>query len=138
MWGKRSVSSALGGRAGSSVRICRKYSHGFSACRFADAAKLNSTAAGFKPTSPAICNQLRGPIALPTGKTAPLPDLGTLEDRTIVLFPGHFGILNPGGASTTSKSAPFTFLSSTCKFGIRSSGATEMAHSIPLSATNAP
>ena len=42
------------------------------------------------------------------------------------------------GATTTSKAEPLTRRSSSCRFGILGSGATEMAHSIPLSATNIP
>ena len=42
------------------------------------------------------------------------------------------------GAMTTSKSAPLIFRSSSCRTGRRGSGATEMAQSMPLSATNMP
>ena len=42
------------------------------------------------------------------------------------------------GGSTTSKAAPFTRRSSSCRTGMRSSGATEIAQSMPLSATNMP
>jgi len=42
------------------------------------------------------------------------------------------------GGATTSKAAPWMRRSSACRSGIRGSGATEMAQSIPLSATNMP
>jgi len=38
MSGRRSLRSAFGGRARNSVKKCWKYSHAFSACRYADAA----------------------------------------------------------------------------------------------------
>ena len=44
----------------------------------------------------------------------------------------------PGGATTTSKSAPLTRRSSSWSGGMRSSGAMETAHSMPLSATSMP
>ena len=43
-----------------------------------------------------------------------------------------------GAGMTTWNSPPFTLRSSSCKTGMRGSGATEIAHSIPLSATNMP
>ena len=43
-----------------------------------------------------------------------------------------------GSGATTSKSEPLTFRSSWLNKGIRSSGATDIAHSIPLSATIIP
>ena len=44
----------------------------------------------------------------------------------------------PAGETTTSKAEPGTWRSSSCKTGIRGSGAIEMAQSSPLSATNMP
>ena len=42
------------------------------------------------------------------------------------------------GGTTTSKSDPLIRRSSSCRTGMRGSGATESAHSMPLSATNVP
>jgi uncharacterized protein (TIGR02996 family) len=72
------------------------------------------------------------------------------EDRTHRLLRGprlrhsgragtrHFGGMYPTGATTTSKSDPLSFRSSSCSTGIRGSGAHEIAHSMPLSATSIP